>query len=355
MNFFGHFTTSESGFDVNLDEPQFWNNQGKYPILLANSCYNGNIFHNATSNSQNFVLAPNGGVIAYIGTINYGFPSALNSFSRNFYKQFSELNYGGTIGEHIKNTIDTALTSSSSLITEATFCQMTLNGDPMLRLNYHNKPEIELTESRVSFGPNNISYATDSIYVSILLRNLGKAITDTFNIEIRRDFPSSFIDSVYIVKVAGLNYEKTIIKKMPFQPTIGIGMNKFSISVDIPNLINEQYDEIGNNRIIRNFFIGVDGIEPIQPADFAVVPKEHITLYASTLNPMAEIKTYRFEIDTIPSFNSGFKRFAEINEIGGVKSVAPNEWKLASNNQLTTLTLSDSVVYYWRVALVEPT
>ncbi len=355
MNFFGHFTTSESGFDVNLDEPQFWNNQGKYPILLANSCYNGNIFHNSTSNSQNFVLAPNGGVIAYIGTINYGFSYALNSFSKNFYKQFSTYNYGGTIGEHIKNTIDSVLTTNPSLITEATFCQMTLNGDPMLRLNYHNKPEIELTESRVNFGPENISYATDSIEVKIQLRNLGKSIIDTFNIEIKRDFPNSLTDSVYNIKVFGMDYEKLITKKMPFQPTIGIGLNKFTISVDIPNLVAEQYDESANNRIIRNFFIGVDGIEPIQPTDFAVVPSNQITVYASTLNPMAELQTYRFEIDTLPTFNSNFKRFAEISEIGGVKSVNPNQWKLASNNQLSSLILEDSIVYYWRVALVEPT
>jgi hypothetical protein len=99
----------------------------------------------------------------------------------------------------------------------------------------------------------------------------------------------------------------------------------------------------------------VDGIEPIQPTDFAVVPSNQVTVYASTLNPMAELQTYRFEIDTLPTFNSNFKRFAEISEIGGVKSVNPNQWKLASNNQLSTLNLEDSVVYCWRVALVEPT
>ncbi|MBM3431126.1 MAG: hypothetical protein FJX99_09095, partial [Bacteroidetes bacterium] len=160
MNFFGHFTTSESGFDVNIDEPQNWDNQGKYPILIANSCYNGNIFHNSTSNSQTFTLVPNAGVIAYIGTINYGFTSSLNAYSTEFYKQFSRYNYGGTIAEHIQHTIDSVLSSTSSLLTEATFCQMTLNGDPMLKVNYHNKPEIELTESRVSFGPSAISLAT---------------------------------------------------------------------------------------------------------------------------------------------------------------------------------------------------
>ena len=296
MNFFGHFTTSQSGFDVNLDEPQNWNNQGKYPVLIANSCYNGNIFHNSTSNSQNFVLAQNGGVIAYIGTINYGFPSALNLFSKNFYKQFSEYNYAGTLGEHMKNVMDSALSATSTLIFEATFCQMTLNGDPMLRMNYHNKPEIELTDSRVSFGPATITYATDSIEVNVLMRNLGKAITDTFNIQIIRDFPNSLSDSSYVVQVYGLNYEKSITKKIALQPNIGIGLNKFTINVDIPSEVQEQYDESFNNKIIKNFFINVDGIEPVSPMDFAVVPKDTVTLFASTINPLAAIQTYRFQI-----------------------------------------------------------
>ncbi len=84
MNFFGHFSTSESGFDINLDNPVNWDNENKYPLLIANSCYNGNIFHNATSNSESFVLTPNAGVIAYLGTINYGFSGALQSYSNHF-------------------------------------------------------------------------------------------------------------------------------------------------------------------------------------------------------------------------------------------------------------------------------
>lgn len=353
MNFFGHFTTSESGFDVNLDEPANWDNQGKYPLLLANSCYNGNIFHNAESNSQNFVLAPNAGVIGYIGTIDYGFTSALNSYSRAFYRQFARYNYGGTIASHIKYVLDSSYSANASLITEATFCQMTYNGDPMLRLNYHNKPEVEITDSRVSFGPNLVTYATDSISVSITMRNLGKAINDPFTVEVRRDFPGSNSDSLYFATVSGLNYEKTIQIKMPFLPTIGVGLNKFTISVDIPSYITEQYDETNNNRIFKNFLIDIDGIQPVLPENFAVVPRDTISLYASTINPLSSIQTYRFEIDTVPTFNSNFKRYAEKVGSGGVKSVNWNEWKSVNTNNLQPLNFTDSSVYYWRVALVE--
>jgi hypothetical protein len=353
MNFFGHFTNSESGFDINLDEPGNWNNQGKYPILLANSCYNGNIFHNSNSNSQSFVLTPNAGVIAYLGTIDYGFTSALNAYGQNFYRQFSKYNYGGTIGSHIKNVIDSALNGTTNLITETTFCQMTLNGDPMLKVNYHNKPEIELTDSRISFGPSNISYATDSLEINIILRNLGKSILDTFNIYLTRDFPGSLADSTYIHTIIGLDYEKKLQMKVPFYPNIGIGLNKFRVEVDVPSFVDEQYDELTNNQIIKSFFINIDGVEPILPENFAVVPFDSVSLYASTINPLASFNSYRFEIDTTTTFSSPLARFALVSGNGGIKSVSPSQWKLISNNSSTTLILEDSVVYYWRVALME--
>jgi hypothetical protein len=353
MNFFGHFTTSESGFDVNLDEPKNWNNKGKYPILIANSCYNGNIFHNANSNSQSFVLTPNAGVIAYLGTIDYGFTSALNSYSQNFYNQFSKYNYGGTIGSHIKNVLDSSLTESSSLITETTFCQMTLNGDPMLKVNYHNKPEIELTDSRVNFGPAIVSYATDSLDINIKLRNLGKSILSTFNVYVTRDFPGSTSDSTYILTTVGLDYEKELQLKVPFYPSIGIGLNKFSIEIDIPSFVDEQYDELTNNQIVKNFFINLDGIEPILPENFAVVPKDSISLFASTINPVASFNSYRFEIDTVSTFLSPFARYASVSGNGGIKSVNPSQWKMIASNSNAPLILEDSVVYYWRVALEE--
>jgi hypothetical protein len=45
----------------------------------------------------------------------------------------------------------------------------------MLRLNPHNKPEIELTDPRITFGPDDITLATDSIDISVTIRNLGQS------------------------------------------------------------------------------------------------------------------------------------------------------------------------------------
>jgi hypothetical protein len=244
MNFFGHASSSQSGFDLNIDDPQNWNNQGKYPLLIANSCYNGNIFYSVPTKSEQFVLTPNAGVIAYLGTLNYGFSGALNDYSNQFYRQFSKHNYGGTIGEHIKNTIDSVMNINQPLSTESVFQQMTLHGDPMLRLNPHTKPELELTEDRVSFGPDDISLTTDSLEIQIKLRNLGQSIPGDFALEILRDFPGSTADSSYVFTINGIDYEKDIALKLPFYPLIGVGLNQFTITVDIPNFNVVVYDEI---------------------------------------------------------------------------------------------------------------
>ena len=176
MTFFGHSSSTQSGFDINLDEPQYWNNYQKYPVLLANSCYNGNLFQGSQSKSEQFVLTPDAGVIAYIGTINLGFSSPLNIFSREFYKQLSLDNYSGYISEHIRNSIDSIIDVNSSLAYESTFLQMTLHGDPMLRFNYHSKPEIEISPSDLTIGPSVIDLSTDSLELNISFKNLGKSM-----------------------------------------------------------------------------------------------------------------------------------------------------------------------------------
>lgn len=353
LNFFGHASSSQSGFDLNIDEPQQWNNQGKYPLLIANSCYNGNIFYSVPSKSEQFVLTPNAGVIAYLGTINYGFSGALNDYSNQFYRQFSRHNYGGTLGEHIRNTIDSVMNSNQPLSTESVFQQMTLHGDPMLRLNPHTKPEIELTTERVSFSPNEFSLSTDSIQINLTLRNLGKSITDTFTVEISRDFPGNNADSSYFLSVDGLDYEKTVTCTIPFYPLLGVGLNQFTIAADIPSFREEVYDEVNNNRVEKNLNVRVDGIEPILPYEFAVVPRDTLSVFASTIDPLADVNSYRFEMDTTHLFNSTFHRFALVTGVGGVKKVRWNEWKSVGNNALAPVVFSDSVVYYWRVAINE--
>src|SRR5690606_6037582 len=75
-----------------------------------------------------------------------------------------------------------------------------------------------------------------------------------------------------------------------------------------------------------------------------------VTVKASTVNPFADWKTYRFELDTTDLYNSPEKRYALVSGYGGVKEVMPTQW-LGANGATKPLICTDSTVYFWRVAI----
>ncbi len=352
INFFGH--TSPIGFEINIDDPNNWNNKGKYPIMISNSCYAGNMFSLSTLNiaTNRYINVKNGGAIAFIGSVSEGIDQPLGQFSNELYKQFSTLNYGKTLSEQIQATIQNFdFSNNTGLLIEAASTQMNLNGDPLIRLNWHDKPEIELSSENVWFTPKKFDLSVDSVEIHFVLKNLGRSIIDTFEVEIRRDFPLSNIDSIYTLQIPNLDYLDTLHYKIPLQNNIGVGLNNISISVDIPSEIDEQYDEINNNQVVKSLLINIDGILPILPIDFAIVPSDSVSLKASTINPIANFNNYRFEIDTTDLYNSPLHRYAQVSGLGGVKEVFPSDWKLVSNNQKAKLICEDSMVYFWRVSI----
>ncbi|WP_430404025.1 C25 family cysteine peptidase [Fluviicola sp.] len=355
MNFFGHAAASNNGFEINIDEPSNWNNFGKYPIVIGNSCYNGNIFKSGNSTSENFVNIPNEGAIAFLSTISVGYDSPLAIYSTELYKQFSYKNYGKTFGSQIKSTIKTIYDQYTPVLGdglvfyESACTQMTLHGDPMLKVNYSTAPEIDIQVADLSLSPNNVNLSVDSVELTFTIRNIGKSIKTPVYIEIRRNFPGTATDSLKTLFLPRLNYDTIIKRKFPLQAEISAGVNNFTVSIDIPNVYQEQFEEISNNQASANFFLNIDGMLPIWPYNYAVIPYDTITVKASTINPIAEMRTYLFELDTTDTYNSPQLRRFSVTGLGGVKSVHPNQWLSAFGSPFP-LTCTDSTVYFWRVA-----
>ena len=353
MTFFGH--ASPTGFDQNIDDPQNWNNQGKYPLLLGNSCHTGNIHSPLSiSTSEDFVLVPDRGTIGFMSTSKLGFSGQLNVYSHELYEQFSKDNYGGPIGLSHINTSDSIYSDfgagSNIIFFELTLTQMTLHGDPSLKLNSLAKPELIITEPKIFFEPETIDLTVDSITLNIVVTNIGKATDTPYNIDVIRHFPVNGADTTYNLFINGSHYKDTIKLKMPLVPSLSIGLNQFEIFVDQPSLIDE-FDDFNNNIVTKNLQVDFDGIVPIWPYKYAIIPSDSAILKGSTVNPLANAQNYIFEIDTIDfeGAPSPFKRFQLVNSIGGVVEAMPSDWLLSSNGSSTPLTFSDSTVYFWRV------
>jgi hypothetical protein len=225
----------------------------------------------------------------------------------------------------------------------------------MIRINNHDKPEIEITNQSLTFLPTQIDLATQEIEVRLAVKNLGRSILDTFAIELRRTFPGQQGDSVYLKYLPGLNYTDTVLFTIPVQQEVAMGLNQFQVLVDIPSIIEEQYDEVNNNQILVNYLIDIGGVLPVFPYDYAVVPNLEVTIVASTINPFAEQRSYRFELDTTDLFNSPQHRYFETTSLGGVIEVLPNQWLSVSGSAPFPLVCQDSMVYFWRVSQVATT
>lgn len=337
MTFFGH--AGGSGFDQSIDNPNNFEWNGKYPFLIGNACYTGDIHSpGSSSTSEDFLLLQDKGVIGFLSTVKLGFGVTLNQYSEELYKQIAYNNYAKPIGHQIKKTVEAVGDNSLLIINQV--LGMTLHGDPGIVLNSFPKPDYKIEVGDVYFEPAEVTTIQDSLTVKIALSNIGKASNQSFDVVVERDFPDNGADSVYVIHVDQLYNNDTLSLTLPVQPERALGENNFSVQIDLPvNDVNEL-DDFGNNTLNDvPLLITNGGIIPVYPYKYAVVGQPEVTLKASTGNPFATATNYRFQVDTTRSFNSPFLSTMVVNQNGGLV-----EWPLP-------FSLTDSTVYFWRCAI----
>ncbi len=339
MTFFGH--ASSTGFDVNIDSPSNYNNQGKYPLLIGNSCYTGNIhLPTSFSTSETFVLVPEAGVIGFIAKADLGAPSYLNIWTENFYKQTFQENYGASIGQNMKRAVQQFQSETQNLITENTALTFSLHGDPAIVLNSFEEPDYSVGVDDIVFAPNNITSELESFQVKVAVTNIGKAINQSFGVELVRHLPSGQ-DTSIVVELDNLYFRDTVTFNLPLDALNGVGLNTFDVLVDFPANQVDELEDLQNNTVYgKELFITSGNLIPVYPFNFAIEPTGAITLKASTGNPLAEAQTYLIELDTTDQFNSLSLLTSEVAQSGGVV-----EWELP-------ISLEDERVYYWRTSAI---
>mgnify|MGYP003948263699 CR=1 FL=1 len=349
ITFFSH-ASSSGGFGQNIDSPNNWGNNGKYPMVIGLGCYTGDVHQpGGNSYSENIVNPVGQGAISFLSTVKLGFVSEIARYTNVYYHQIGKKNYGRDIGFCMKSTADSlTLVSNLDILFHGNVLGMALQGDPALKLNTHLAPEIVLSTNRIWTSPPSIDLSVDTFDLNIVLTNIGSAFIDTFELSIQRFFPNGN-DSTYFVKVPGLLFRDTIRYKMASNHPIAVGLNNFTIKADLPfSIIDEHFDETTNNQISFSTYISSNDLIPIWPYEYAIIPSDTITCKASTINPFAATNQYIFEIDTTDLFNSSFKKHQLIISAGGVIEAMPNDWINSSSLVSDPITFADSTVYFWR-------
>jgi hypothetical protein len=337
-NFFGH--GSGVGFDVSIDHPsQFENTNGKYPLMVANSCFAGDIFQPTTapvSLSEEWVLYPRG-ALGFLSTVGPGNKFYLHNYATWFARSLSYLEYGNTVGMAMKRTIRQNAQPNNP-VTRIHNLEFTLHGDPAFNISDRLLPDLMINEQSLYQTPTEVTTEQDSFALNIIITNLGRAFTDSFVVNVVRGLPNGTNDFTADIIRTPVHYIDTMTVMIPVNLVDGLGINNICVTVDASDVIVEL-DETNNSACKAINVISPD-IIPIYPYEFAVMPDQGITLKASTGNPFAPMTTYRLEVDTTDLFNSPIKQFTTITQTGGVVEWTP---ALLAN-------MPDSTVYFWRAS-----
>lgn len=349
MTYFGH--SSATTLEFNLDNPDQYNNQGKYPVTIVMGCNAGNFFNYSTLRflaketlSEKFVLAPNRGSIAFVASTHFGIVHYLDILNTQTMRAATGHMYGHTIGEiyneSFKNVYN--ITTENDYYARFHCEQTTLHGDPAIRLDMaYDKPDYVIEDQLVKVSPAFVSVAETSFRVDAKMMNLGKAPDKSIIVEAKRTYPDLTTEIIRRDTIPGIRFIDSLTYDIPIVATRDKGLNKISIYVDADYEVDELYET--NNGITKDIFVFEDEARPVYPYNYAIINRSNIKLMASTANPFSPVKQYVMEIDTTEFFNSPTKATQTISSTGGLLEFNPG------------LALTDSTVYYWRVAPVPTT
>jgi len=331
ITFFGH--GSVGGFDQAIDDPNLYNNKDKYPLFVANSCYSGDIhLPEANSTSEKFTLIDQKGSIGFIASSSAGVISPLGFYTDVLYQSFANESYYKGIGDAIKNTIIN--TDVNNLLQEITGLEMTLEGDPSVKLNAFLKPDYEIKNSYVNIESKTY---VDSIGITIFIKNNGKSINDTFIVSTEHYLPNGDL-TTYLKKIKAPYNNTTLKFNIPKNFDKSVGINRFSVYIDSYNEINELSENNNSTMGTINVFIPGGDVSPVFPYKYAIIPKTNqITLKASTNDPFSTTRNYKIQLDTNDSFKNPINSII-LSAGGGVI------------NWTVNLPVADSTVYFWRIS-----
>lgn len=347
ITFIGH--GSAAVFDLDVGQPNDYENVGKYPICYFNGCSTGNPFSGdaglpttSLSYGLQMIRMQRRGAVAFIAQTSLAEERTVVTQTSTFYDEAFNKNYGKTIGELLQFML--LRTSANNSLRRIHCRQLLLQGDPAIKLYAPNKPEYQVRRENISLVPDIVSALADSFILRIKVENLGSYV-DSLKpvIRIRRTYPDTRTVREYFDTLPAIRYEHTLDFVIYSKDANTAGTNEFTVHVNPLRQIEEFGNNYDNNQVSKDFNIANNGVSLIFPERFAIVEKDTVELTFQPLDLFEQNQQFTVEVDTSRRFDpltsSAFQR-RDFNE----NSIA--KWKLPLPDYG-----QDSVPYYWRAYL----
>ena len=351
ITFYGHSAVNITDIEIgDVSDPTLgYNNKGKYTSILVNGCNAGNIFSTASSFGENWILTPDLGAVTYLAHSATGFESALRNYSDVLYATgFGDKAFiHKGIWDIQKETSVRFLGSGDpSEINISQVQQVVLQWDPAVTWFGADKPDYEINDANVfaeSFDGSKVTILSDSFNLNLIVRNFGRTDLDSIQVSVRRIFADNSTTVLDTMIFAPVKFQDTLSFTIFNDNQQGIEINRFEVSLDADNLIDELNEN--NNFGIFSILIPSSGTINLFPIDFSIAKKQPVELLAQSSDLLSESRDYLFELDTTKNFNSSFKKQTTVN------AQVLTSWQV---NLLSDVTANDGTVYYWRTKFAQP-
>ncbi|WP_266202282.1 putative type IX secretion system sortase PorU2 [Pontibacter kalidii] len=353
ITFFGHSGPGVTDLDIGYPSVPTSNykNAGKYPVILVNGCNIGNSYvvndpyvSNFVPLGEDWVNVPNKGAIAFIAHTATGYDQLLDRYTSTMYSVGfnDEEFYGKTISqvqrEVARRVLQAYKNNSNEVFAITQVLGMALQGDPAIHLYTPSKPDYTFRSNSFELKDKGGSLATalsDTLALHFDIKNLGKAITDSFFVSVKRTYPDNSSKVYDSIKVAPVFNKNSVALKLPnVEASTTIGINVFEVKLDSPEAVEELKED--NNTATFQKFISASGLTTVYPMKYSIVGNSNVSL-AVQASSAQEGRGIYFEIDTTAAFSSPWLRSTTVDK------TAFASWDVNLINGS-----NDSTVYFWR-------
>lgn len=343
VTFFGH--SGVGTWDINVEDPELWQNKGKYPIINSLGCFSGNIHTQYKGIGEKYLFLKDKGGIAFLASSGSALLDLQGIFGKDMYNYLNKDAYGSTLGDLI-GLLKNKYKLNSDLGTLTLNQQLTLLGDPALKLFGSPTPDYTPDAKSLTTSPQIVGSGDKTFDVNFDVYNLGKFVDDSLQIRvIFESFDRNDTDTIFY-KIKSPASRSSLKLTIPNKGINALGKNKLFITLDPFNAITEKPDPEAeqNNDLVSEsgdigyeFYVLDNTAKPIYPTEFGIVNKKPIFKVA-TSNAFAEEAAYIIQIDTTELFNSPSLYSTKVVSKGG------------SFNHDANIIFNNNTVYYWRVS-----
>jgi hypothetical protein len=353
MTYFGHGSnnTFALNFGVPSDPANGYNNRGRYPIFYMNGCAANHTFTIYPTVIEDWLFADQKGALGSLGEYGFSYSGPLSIAADSLYKlMFNDPRWYGKPITALHGEVVRRLQNTPAFADEIGIEQLLATGwqgDPALALFAPERPDFIASAASLSImpvpGQGPVRASSTEFVLNVGVSNPGQITYDPLEIRVTRTVQGS-APRVYpvFVRRQAWSRDTTYAITLPNSLAEG-GSSSFQVVLDPNNRVAELNENNNTAQIDFTFLQG--GLTAISPTEFAIVnnPKPRLAIQSNDRNGLQ--RGYDFELDTVPTFNSGVVVRAPLITAGVVAEWSPT---------LPSVAPRDSVVWYWRARFHTP-